>query len=587
MKKSWLIIIILFIFILICSFFIQKDYEKTPETIYINGNIITLDSENSIASRMHVKDGKIFSIGKIKEYPKEIKVIDLKGATILPGFIDSHSHVALSSFLDAMIDLSGFTHKSNEEIWTYLAQQLKNKKEGEWIVCKGIDPILIEDLKIPNIHFLDSISPKNPILLISQSLHNYWGNTLAFNEVGINKNTKNPSKNSYYEKDTLGELTGAIIEQKAFLKFSDHLNKSFLNSKNLIKYTVSTFKKYAENGNTTIVSAGISISDKKPLRLYEHLSSEKTGFTNQLLSSLGFLPKRQALPRHLLYIRHDRLFMLPETKPLNTDFYGIIGIKHWYDGSPYTGSMYLKEPYLNSDLSISKLHIKEGHTGKPLIQKQELTKFINTYSKKGWQIAIHTQGDKAVEDVLNIYEKINEKDLFTKLRPRLEHCLLSSIESIEKMKRLNITPSFHINHLYYYGQKLNDDIIGSQRSNTMLPIRHADSLNLKFSLHADQPMFESNPFRLIQTAVERKTKEGDYLGKQYSINILSALKAMTINAAWQIHKEDKIGSLEKGKYADFIIVDKNPLTINTSDLSNIKILNTFVNGNEVLFPPVD
>ena len=238
-------------------------------------------------------------------------------------------------------------------------------------------------------------------------------------------------------------------------------------------------------------------------------------------------------------------------------------------------------------MSISKLHIKKGHTGKPLVQKQELAKFITSYSKKGWQIAIHTQGDKAVEDVLNVYEGINEKDLFTKLRPRLEHCLLSSTESIEKMKKLNITPSFHINHLYYYGQKLNDDIIGSERSNVMLPIRHADSLNLKFSLHADQPMFESNPFRLIQTAIERKTKEGDYLGEKYSINILSALKSMTINAAWQIHKEDKIGFLENGKYADFIIVDKNPLTINTSDLSSIKILNTFVNGNEVLFLPVD
>ena len=129
MKKSWVIIIILFLFILICVFFIQKDYEKTPETIYINGKIITLNSENFIASRMHVKDGKIISIGEIKEYPKKIKVIDLKGATILPGFIDSHSHVALSSFLDAMIDLSGFTHKSNEEIWTYLAQQLKTKRD--------------------------------------------------------------------------------------------------------------------------------------------------------------------------------------------------------------------------------------------------------------------------------------------------------------------------------------------------------------------------------------------------------------------------------------------------------------------------
>tara|TARA_B110000503_G_scaffold142877_1_gene241414 strand:+ start:812 stop:1201 length:390 start_codon:yes stop_codon:yes gene_type:complete len=129
MKKASIILIPLLI--LICGFFIQRDYEKTPETIYINGNIITLDHENCIASKMHVKNGKIISIGNSKEYPKEIKIVDLKGATVLPGFIDSHSHVALSSFLDSMIDLSGFTHKSNEEIWTYLVQQLKTKKEGE------------------------------------------------------------------------------------------------------------------------------------------------------------------------------------------------------------------------------------------------------------------------------------------------------------------------------------------------------------------------------------------------------------------------------------------------------------------------
>jgi len=115
----------------------------------------------------------------------------------------------------------------------------------------------------------------------------------------------------------------------------------------------------------------------------------------------------------------------------------------------------------------------------------------------------------------------------------------------------------------------------------MLPVAAAIKAGLTVSLHADQPMFESKPFRLIQTAVERQTKEGDTIGFNQKNSVLEGLKAMTINAAWQIHKEDKLGSLKVGKYADFIVVDKNPLKIPTSDLEKIKILSTFINGTMV------
>ena len=166
-------------------------------------------------------------------------------------------------------------------------------------------------------------------------------------------------------------------------------------------------------------------------------------------------------------------------------------------------------------------------------------------------------------------------------RHRLEHCLLLSDSSMDKMKVLNISPSFHINHIYYYGRALREDILGEERSNKILPLLSAQNRGIKYSLHADQPMFESNPLRLIQTAVERQTKEGDTLGFDQGITTLNAIKAMTINAAWQIHMEDKIGSLKKGKYADFVILDKNPLQTPVSQIQDIEILKTYVNGNQV------
>ena len=146
---------------------------------------------------------------------------------------------------------------------------------------------------------------------------------------------------------------------------------------------------------------------------------------------------------------------------------------------------------------------------------------------------------------------------------------------------MNISPSFHINHLFYYGDALKSSIIGKERAEKILPVGSINNNNIKFSLHADQPMFKSDPFRLIQTAVERKTLTGNILGDGEQITVIDAIKALTINAAWQINMENKIGSLEKGKYADFIVLDKNPLITETNKLSTIKCLKTYINGNLV------
>ncbi len=581
MNRKLLFLLILSFSLLIGYLYITKDFAKTPATIYINANIITLDNSQPQAQAMFVENGIVKAIGNeenILQFKSDkVKIVDLKGQTVLPGFIDSHTHVAISAFLESMIDLSGFKHHSNKEIWEYLAEQIKTKKPGEWIVGKGIDPVLVDDLITPNIQFLDSLVPNNPLILISQSLHTYWANSKAFEKAGIDKFTKRPSESSFYEKDSLGNLTGLIAEQKAFLPILEQLQKEMLNPKNLMTSTTHVLSAYAKNGNTSVVSTGIQINDAKPLRLYEFLATNHPKFIDQLLSKIGFLPKRKPYPRHFIYIRQDKDFLLPN-KPTQDDFYSIIGVKLWYDGSPYTGSMYLNEPYLNSDFCSQSLHIPLNYSGKALIDKDSLVNIISNYNKKGWQIAVHAQGDAANTEVLNAFEKANSISDLTQKRDRLEHCLLLSQTDLLLLKQLNMTPNFHINHLFYYGKRLKNDILGSERTAKMLPVADAQKRGLIFSLHADQPMFESKPFRLIQTAVERQTKEGDTIGYNQHISVLEGLKAMTIHAAWQIHKEDKLGSLKVGKYADFIIVDKNPLKIPTHELETIKILQTFING---------
>jgi len=149
------------------------------------------------------------------------------------------------------------------------------------------------------------------------------------------------------------------------------------------------------------------------------------------------------------------------------------------------------------------------------------------------------------------------------------------------MARMNIYPSFHINHLYYYGTVLKNQLIGSSRASRILPLKSAVDNSLKFTIHSDQPMFPSEPFSLLSTSVNRKTKEKKIIGKQSSITVYQGLEALTIHAAWQIKMDEKIGSIRQGKYADLIVLDKNPLDTDKNDLRNIKVLETFVHGNKI------
>lgn len=585
--KKVIISFTILLFIFLSTFYIKSDFNKTPPTLYFNGNIITINSDLPIAEAMLVIEGKIESIGKLDDLDIEninhLQKKDLNGKTVLPGFIDVHTHFAISMFLSEMHDLSGFKHNNNKEVWNHFEEICKNVNDDKWLIFKGLDPILVHDLKTPTLQYLDSIAPNNPIVITSQSLHSYWANSKAFEKVGINKNTPNPSNHSYYERDSLGNFTGLIAEQEAFKPFTETLQAEVLTAQLMSEVSKKVMLNYAKNGNTTIVSTGLTIADSKPLILTEHLSAEHPTLLGGFLSKIGQFPTRQPMPRHFIYMRHDRSHLLPEARGEGNDFYDIIGIKHWYDGSPYIGSMYMEEPYLANELTTDKLDIPENSKGKALIDKQELKDFIIENHRNGWQIAIHTQGDAAIKDVVNAYQELDNELDFSQSRHRLEHCLMLPISELDKMRQLHLTPSFHINHIYYYGDALFNDMLGEERTNNLLPINSAIRNDLIVSLHADQPMFESLPFRLIQTALQRETKTGRVIGEEESIGLMDAIKALTINAAWQINMEEKIGSLEKGKYADFIILDKNPMEAPLEQLHLIECIETFINGNKVEF----
>lgn len=570
----------LLLFFAFSYLYLIQDFSKTKSNLIHNGIILTMEAAHPSVEAIFVEDGIIQAVGKFEELKEladeDTEVLDLDGKTLMPGFIDSHTHAVGSSFLHSMVDLSGFKHNRPEEVWTHLESEVKNFAKGEWIVCKGLDPVLVKGLIPPHISYLDSIAPDNPLFIISQSLHSQWANSLAFQEVGIDENSPDPSASSYYEKDEAGKLTGFIAEQEAFYPFRLKLVEA--GREQLVKSIVQVMDQYAAYGNTTIATLGMSTNDPNAFRLYEHLSSEKPGLLNQVLVKFGMLPERKAGVRHFAYIRKDAINLLPSSPENGDDFFKVLGVKFWYDGSPYTGSMYVEEPYLVSPLTKEGFLIPDGWRGEALIEHDSLEHWVKKYQSEGWQIAIHAQGDLAIREILEVLEKNPAgKDK----RTRLEHCILLAESSIPKMKELGITPNFHINHLYYYGQALRDEIIGPERAEKLLPIKTAASAGLAYAMHADKPMFESDPISLMSTAIQRQTRQGDTLGFDQALSIEECLRAMTINAAWQLQMEDKIGSIKAGKYADFVVLDQNPLQTTPENFRDISILQTIVNGNTV------
>ena len=567
--------------LLLISFALEPSFTPKGSLYIYNGTVITLENEQPEANAVFVDEGKIVAVGSDPELRLHLKettqIIDLKGATLLPGFIDPHTHPVASSFLHGMIDLSGFTHDSQKEIWNHLESKINNYSPGKWILCKGFDVVLVEDLVPPHITYLDSISPNNPLLILSLSGHSYWGNSLAFSAAGINKSSPNPSGSSYYGRDAGGTLNGYISEQAAFQPFRNTVINT-IGSDVLKEKCVIVLDEYAANGNTSITSMGITAYDPDVIRLYQHLSSEQTSLLNKVLQRLGLLPRRKPTVRNFVFVRDDADHLLPFSPNNGDDFFKMSGVKFWYDGSPYTGSMYLNEPFKSSSVNQEKIHVPLGHSGKALWKNDEISNRIKQYDSVGWQVAVHTQGDRAISETLDAFEK---SGISKNSRHRLEHCLLPSKKAIQRMVKLGVSPSFHINHLWYYGEALEDHIIGQERTDEILPLKSAENNSLIFSIHADQPMFESNPLSLLHTAVNRKTRYGNLFGKSNKIGVEQGLKSLTINAAWQIKMENKIGSIKPGKYADFVILDQNPMMVDPEKIKDIHVLQTIVNGNIV------
>jgi hypothetical protein len=532
--------------------------DNSADLIIHNGPILTLDTTDRVVEAIAVHDGVILATGNAAEImtlkSPATTVIDLHGKTLLPGFIAAHEHPTLSAVFKGAIDLSGFTYPRNHEVWSALRKAVHETPKGQWIYAGGLDPILTEDLNVPMRQALDEIAPDNPLVLVSQTMHSYWANSLAFAEAGISRDTPDPGPGAYYEHDSAGELSGFIAEGRAAMPLLKELKSPW----GLFDRYAGVLDDLQANGFTSVASLGYNLP---PLMA-------------RFIASKNFQPRI----RQFFYLVEDELDYLPDTPVTDNDYFRILGIKLWHDGSPYTGSMFTSSPYLDSPLART-LGIQPDSFGHAMLSIDELQQKIRQYSAEGWQVAIHSQGDASMRAVV---QAISAAGPLPGELPvvRVEHAVELPDDRLPALAKLHVPVSFHINHILYYGDALQNSIIGKRMAQQVLPVNSAFGFGLHPTLHADSPMFPPEPFSLMQTAMTRQTSSGRLLNPTEAIDIHQALRAMTINGAYQLRIEEHAGSLEPGKWADMLIVDRNPYATPAAELDQLQVQAVYLAGRK-------
>ena len=535
------------------------------DLIFFGGHIVTMDDENPSIEAVSIHNGKISSIGTKDDIMKlrswKTKVVNLRGKTLMPGFIEAHCHPIATAVLSQVVDISGFYYNSRSEILNKIQSAVKEASPGKWVLAFGWDPVLVSDLHKPTLAELDSISQDTPIFILTQMMHHAYVNSAVYKLAGITMDTPNPIGGGEFQKDGQGNLNGVIYEFSALQYVLDKMPKTPQGTAELLLNL--QYAKYAKAGYTSISVLGPVNIAGHPLQFMENLS-----INGSAVRSYVYPIKNQLDGSN--YLIND-----------GNDFFKIKGVKLYMDGSPYTGGAAFSEPYLNTDLTLNRIGLKKNHRGSTNLTEDSLLTTLTYYHRNKFQIAIHAQGEVAIQGILDAFTKILYKYPRTNHRHRIEHNALITKEQIAQAEKLGITLSFFIDHIYYYGDKL-EYIVGPERAERFMPIQSAISAGHNATIHTDNPATPIDPFRAISTAVMRKTKDDNViLGKNEQISVYDALKSITINAAWQLFEDQSRGSITIGKSADLVILSHNPLEINQEEIKNLSVISTWIDGKQV------
>ncbi|UUC44082.1 amidohydrolase [Flavobacterium cerinum] len=553
-----------------------KSDQNEGDALYFGGTILTMEDDQPEAEALVVKDGKIIFVGTKEKAGKWIgkntKQIDLNGKTLLPGFIDAHGHITSRAGMEQAVDLSpgpyGTVNSIPDLQKTLKGYIQKNKLAAATpILGNGYDDAIMTEHRHPTREELDAISTTNPIIVIHASGHASVVNTAMLKLLNIPEDIKDPEGGHYGRDSKTHRLNGKLEENANFMaliKFTEMMPKP-KPAANGLSQSLQDFVKAQDEwlryGQTTICdgrSMGTSVGLLKE-------AAEK----NLLKADVVYFPDFEAnkkewksfLPHYMKYEKRLK--------------FG--GFKFSDDGSPQGKTAWLTEPYL-----IPPEGQTPDYKGFPIFTDETLYTDLKTIFTDNITAQLHVNGDAAIDQAIRVIGKLKDEGIYKpEIRATLIHVQNSRPDHIAKIKEIGVIPSYFSSHVYLWGDWHYQSVFGPKRAAYISPAQSAKKAGILFTIHHDSPVTPPDLLTGVYSAVNRTTRSGMILGPNERISVLDALKAITINAAYQYQEENRKGSLKEGKLADLVILDQNPLRIDPKKLRDIQVMETIKEGKTV------
>ncbi|HEV8489984.1 MAG TPA: amidohydrolase [Candidatus Limnocylindrales bacterium] len=530
----------------------------------VNGTVFTARAADlPFRGGVAAIDGRIVAVGPDEvvraALPRDAAIVDARGGSILPGFVDAHNHLAFTGAELAAVDVRSPGVASIVDLVARIAAAAERTPDGEWIRAVGMNDATFADGRRPTRWDLDAATRVHPVLVQHMSGHHAVANSLALEVRGVTEATANP-EGGHLVRDDQGRLTGYFLDAAQQLVVTPgvdigHHGPGFHDGAPLGEVVGDIergSRAYLEAGITSIVDAQVT---RRELTAYQ--AAHRQG-------PLGVRVTCMPISSQL-----DEFESVGLAGPFGDDRLAIGPMKFYADGALTGGTAAFSTPYGRNGEFTGSLYWSSEEAFREAIRRAHAA---------GWQIGVHAQGDRAIDRVLDAYEAALAAHPRADARHRIEHCGGPRPDQIERMARLGVIAIGQPRYFHDAG----DDWLAAldgPRAHRLQPYRELAEAGVRFVISTDAPVASYRPVDTIASAVLRRTASGATIGVDQALTVEEAVRAYTLDAAFSYFAEDRLGSLEPGKLADITVLDGDLLATAPDRIPDLAVATTIVDGN--------
>jgi len=528
------------------------------DMVLINGKVVTVDPVDSLVEAVATRDGRIVATGTTEEIMgltgSGTTVIDLEGKTVLPGFIDTHSHPSVAAEVLLQINCVSPPTRSIKEILEKIREKAAETPPEEWIRAINYNQLKLEEKRHITRDELDEAAPHNPVIVTRLTGHMYILNSRAMELAGLTRDTPDPPGGEI-ERDGDGYPTGLL-----------HGNAGGLALRLLPPFTVEELKEslrkvydqYAEWGVTSVHDPGVTGT---AARAFKQLAEEGESRVRVQMMMRTHRESPGTTLREMMDLGIESGY--------GDHWVRVMSLKIMGDGTGSGGTAGVYEP-----------NRRTGGLGLFMTGPEEIRELTVAAQEAGIRVSVHAIGDRAIDAALDAIEEAQRLHPRGDMRHRIEHCRVCTPKQLKRIKELGADPAASIGYMWSIGDDYLDNF-GPERARWFHPLRTMAEMGIVAGGNCDYPITDGNPVKQIWEAVTRETMTGRVISPEECISVMDAIRVYTWNGAYLEKSEDVKGSIEPGKFADMVVLDRDILTVPVDEIKNIRVTTTIVDGKIV------